>query len=118
MQERHLPHVLCFLLVVQLLEQPVTHLVPERIEIDAHEHADQRAEERLEVLQVCAHDVVDVGVLHLHGNRASIVENTAVNLADGRSSERLTFEGAEQLIRIRQLGLNLPVHGLKRHPGC
>ena len=100
MQVGHAAHVLGFLSVVELFQQPVPNLLPNLVEIHLHEHADQRRKKCLQIGQICPHHPVDVRILHLDGHRPAVAQHAAIDLSDRCGGDRRRIEALEQAVEF------------------
>ena len=101
--------VLSFIQVIHLLENPMTEFIDQRDEITA-DQTDIAVQPSRDV----AHDVeikrdllTKTRTLHLDGHALTVVEHTAVHLAEGGGGDRIAFEfGVDAVHRSTEILFN------------
>ena len=89
---RERPLVLRLELVVELLDDPLSDLLGDRLDVEARSHPLEQAHDQIEVLHVGAHRAGDAWVLDLDGALAAVVQRRFVDLSDRRRRDRLLIE--------------------------
>jgi hypothetical protein len=101
-------------LVVELVDDALADLVPDRLGVELGGDRPGEPEQHPEVLHVGADRVVDAGVLDLDGDVAAVLQRGAVDLADRGRRDRLGIELGEGVCeRAVEVGLDHLAHLLE-----
>ncbi len=109
--------------VVELLPQAILELARDLGRVDLLPHhvaadADERRDQRPDVLQILHHRLFDAGILDLHHDRVAVGQLGAVHLAERGRRERFGLERREELLRRRtELAGDLRADGGRVHRG-
>jgi len=118
LQCRHAPNVFGFLVIVELLDEALPNLIPDRLEVDVREQPNKAAHQGLEVLQVRPDHAIDIGVLDLDGDFAAIAQDPAMHLADRSGRKCVWIDRLEQRLEVRYFAAQLALHLVERNGWC
>jgi len=111
----HAPDIRGLVGVVELLEEAITELCPDRLEVEIRDQPEERPQQGFEVLEIGLDDLVELRVLNFDRHLAPIAQPAEMDLADGRSGEGLEVEILEEIIEVLQRPADLVLHDLGRH---
>ena len=107
--------VAAFVDEIELARDHVGHLFGDEAEVQRLVEPVEDAHEDGDVLQVGVDQLLDVRVLHLDGDDASVVQHRLVHLGQRRGGDWLRLEALEHgLERLAQLALDHAADGLER----